>query len=290
MQWISLPFKNLFIQEFTAFLKNLNAEIEISRPDWHPGVIMMDQYKKLRFHLFFIESASENQLYLQNNNIGQISDDIQELHIWQDLWFTSRVILMSRISSLYGKVKKYHARETVCSDVSREETSIFLNVHHLQGSTKSRFQYGLYQENNLLAIMTFSKGRILPRGDEDFNSFEIIRFCNHGGTIVNGAMGKLMKNFVEKQSPDDLVTYVDKDWSKGRSYKKLGFEYHSELPVQEFWLDKFTGRRLFPEKIKRAAFKNPESAESVESLFQRHAIAKVYNAGSIKMIRYYKLI
>jgi hypothetical protein len=34
--------------------------------------------------------------------------------------------------------------------------------------------------------------------------------------------------------PGDIMTYVDKDWSEGKAYLKLGFKLHSETPPQNF--------------------------------------------------------
>jgi hypothetical protein len=285
----SLDSQNQFVQESFSYLKELSPDIQLQKPDWHPGKLLIDAEHGICFHLFFVSNASENFIFLQNINDFPLIDLRRNICVWQDHWYSANPILIARISSLYGKLKTIYGRKTVVNSVYKDMSGDFFEHHHLQGNAQSRFQYGLSDAlHPCLALMSFSKGRKIIRNGEMYRSYEIIRFCNHTGMVVSGGMGKLIQHFIKSHQPDDIVSYVDKDWSMGESYIKLGFVPQGALPVQEFWIAKNSGKRLFPEKVKKAAGIDLDNPDAEHALFNQVAIARVYNSGSIKFIKFIK--
>jgi hypothetical protein len=59
-------------------------------------------------------------------------------------------------------------------------------------------------------------------------SGELIRFCNKLDYTVVGGLSKLLKHFITQYQVDDVMTYIDKDWSDGKSFIQLGFEVVGE--------------------------------------------------------------
>ena len=47
----------------------------------------------------------------------------------------------------------------------------------------------------------------------------------------------LIKHFIKEQQPDDIVTYIDKEWSEGNGFKRLGFRLIEQTPPQYFYVD-----------------------------------------------------
>lgn len=278
-----------FAEECALYLKYLNPEIQIQNPGWHPGMIVRDFIHEISFHLFFVSNAAENKLFLQNNSILSGLEKHCNICLWQDQWYSANTILTSRIAALYGKLRTFHGRKTKVALLFKDKSSIFFEKHHLQGNAQSKYQYGLFDAGqDCLALMSFSKGRTIMRGGEQYRSYEIIRFCNLTGIVVAGGMGKLIQHFINQHQPDDIATYVDRDWSVGNSYAKLGFLPSGTLPVQEFWIDKKTGKRLFPEKIKKATGVLFDDEDAELALYNKVASARVFNSGSIKFIRFIK--
>jgi hypothetical protein len=149
----------------------------------------------------------------------------------------------------------------------------FLDKNHLHVPIKAKYKYGLFIDSDLVAVISFSKGRPMERHGITYNSFELLRYCNKLNHTVVGGFSKLINHFIREISPDDIMTYVDKDWSDGTVYCKAGFVLQGHLPPIQFILNRSTGQRLYAEN---------EDSTSVQSG------VKVYNSGSYKFIKYLK--
>lgn len=203
-----------------------------------------------------------------------ISDEKQlVIHIYEDLWRIHKAKIKSRLASLLGISKRIYGRETRILSIDNNLLLKFLEENHLNVPLKAKYKYGLYQNESLLAVMSFSKGRLIDRNDIKYNSYELLRFCNRLNHTVVGGFTKLLNHFVNEVSPEDIMTYVDKDWSNGESYVKAGFVLEGHLPSIMFYLDPITGQRQYPEK---------------ECDIDEKSRIKVFNSGSYKFIKYLK--
>lgn len=96
----------------------------------------------------------------------------------------------------------------------------FLDNNHRQKYIQSSVAYGLYLENEIVAIMTFGK----PRFNKNYE-WELIRFCSKSDARVIGGASKLLKHFERLHNPKSLISYANTEYSKGNVYYKLGFEF-----------------------------------------------------------------
>jgi hypothetical protein len=183
---------------------------------------------------------------------------------------------------MIGKFTRLNARHCLIERIDKPTADKFLIDNHLQGAVKAKFKYGLFlkaqyvakflgkesAENELIAVATFSGGRTFKEGEYNgFRSYELIRFASLQGCVVVGGMNKLLKSFIEEHNPDDIMSYADRDWSDGRSYKLLGFTKINDTEPHIFYLDKQTFIR--------------HSAKE-----KRENTIEVFNAGSIKFKRF----
>jgi very-short-patch-repair endonuclease len=134
-------------------------------------------------------------------------------------------IVKSRINTLLNKSTRIFARKCEVQEISFPKD--FLATNHLQGAGQpTSINLGLYQREQLVAVMTFSYSRYTNKYE-----YELVRYCsllNH--TIVGGA-SKLLKHFEREYSPISLVSYAKRDWSKGKLYTQLGFTLsHATAP------------------------------------------------------------
>ena len=83
-------------------------------------------------------------------------------------------------------------------------------------------------------------------------------------------MGKLLKYFIDKHSPDEIMSYADKDWSDGNVYRRLGFELHGETEPIDFYVDKETLKRIPAKKILRDKQYDPQDDMSPKYYFLRN--------------------
>lgn len=229
-------------------------------------------------------SITDNEEKVELNHVDK---SIKIVHLWEDQWVFHNEKIRSKIKSLIGITKRIHGRETTLVKIDNKQLTDFLNKNHLNVPIKAKYKYGLLKDEELVAVMSFSKGRQIERKKTIFHSFELLRFCNQLNTTVVGGFSKLLHHFIKIHNPDDVMTYIDNDWSDGQSFLALGFEISEKMPALEFWLNIKTGEREYPhlvlEKHKVSASKITNESDRA-SFLDKFGYKKLYNSGSYKLI------
>lgn len=194
------------------------------------------------------------------------------IHIDEDLWKTRPKALLNRIATLYGKAERSYARQAVVARIDKKTAMEFQEEHHLQGAIAGKYRYGLFKEGELLAVAVFSNLRNM-RHTANYRSIELIHFCQKGQHLVVGGLSKLIAAMISDFSPNDVMTYVDRDWSDGDKFESIGFKIIEVTNPQIFRVNKKTFKR---EVIKQGADFDDISTE--EQYFLK-------NLGSIKMVK-----
>lgn len=168
-----------------------------------------------------------------NNNLDlpawkTLNNLTNTISIFENEWRNKREGVLSRIKSKLGLCHKIYARKTTVVKLNRSEAFDFLAQNHLNVALKAKYNFGLMYNNELVAIACF--GPIMHKKTEakGEQSGELIRFCNKLDTTVVGGLSKLLKHFITQYQVDDVMTYIDKDWSDGKSFIQLGFEVVGE--------------------------------------------------------------
>jgi len=125
---------------------------------------------------------------------------------------------MSLISNKIGIVKlKVFARNCDIREIVSFDYRTFLETNHLQGYAPAKIKLGLYMDNELLQVMSFSKPRFNKKYD-----WENIRTATKMNTVVVGGFSRLLKNF-SKQYKGSIISYVDVRYFTGKGYVSNGF-------------------------------------------------------------------
>ncbi|MCZ4243635.1 hypothetical protein [Pedobacter punctiformis] len=198
----------------------------------------------------------QNHFHLQN---------IKLIHLWEDVWLTKPQQVLARIRSLTGLNLRIHGRKTKVFKITKPVSDAFLNINHLQGAVSSRYKLGLFLNDDLVAVATFSALRQMKH-TANYKSAELIRFAVKSGYSVTGGLSKLINHFYELLKPNDIMTYADRDWSAGEAYSTLGFVQTDVLASKSFILDDSLNRHL--EKVQTFSSKRKE----------------VFNTGSLKYL------
>ena len=138
------------------------------------------------------------------------------LHIFENEWENKQAIWKSMIRHRLGLSATLYGRKTSCKDITSKLADEFCKINHMQGSAKSKYQYGLYHENILVAVITISGSRY------NDNDFEIIRYCNIKDHNVVGGFSKLLKHF-RRIHNGSIVSYANRRWSTGNLYAQSNF-------------------------------------------------------------------
>ncbi len=198
-------------KEIDLLYKNIG--IEINGLYWHSSRFSKDKY----YHLNKTKLAE--------------SKGIQLLHFWDYEIKTNLALVKSMINSKLGLTNtKIYARKCIIKEVSIVDSKQFLDSNHLQGSgAVGKIRLGLYYNDNLVSIMTFSKARFNKNYD-----YELIRFCNLIDTNVIGGASKLLKHFKNKYN-GSIISYANRRFSNGNLYETLGFKLINETEPNYFY-------------------------------------------------------
>ncbi len=166
--------------------------------------------------------------------------------------------------------QRLYARNCEVRRVSKGDAEEFLNRYHFMNATQSALNLGLYHDDDLVAVTSFSKGRKMNRLPEDLRSFELIRYCCKSGISISGGLSKLIRHFINEKTPGDIMTYVDLQWGEGASFQKIGFRKGGFTAPHYFLID----RRSF----QRQPMTNPNS------VFDHSRFYRTQTPGNLKLI------
>jgi len=182
--------------------------------------------------------------------------------------------ILHRLKVVAGKATRIYARQTVRARVDKKFATEFQIENHLQIPLPGKYRYGLFYQGELVSLAVFSGGRTMKNKGENHRSFELLRFCHKSSLLVVGGLSKLIKAFIADFKPNDIMTYVDMDWSQDSSLKTIGFKIEGQNPPQNFWIDQH----------KQYTVLQPLDLEKIK--LEHPTGYLIQNQGSIKLVLY----
>jgi len=249
--------------EIDIFLPDFNIGIEINGLYWHNEL-----YKNKNYHLNKTKTANKNNIHL--------------IHIWEDEWLYKKDIVLSKLFNLLNlNSKKIYARKTYFKEIDSKITKKFLDENHLQGYIPSSYRYGLFYDEEMVSIMTFSKSRKLL--GSKYDSIELLRFCNKKYTNVIGSASKLFKNSIKINNFKNVISYAKRDWSLiDNIYDKLNFQFEKYTTPGYYWTKQTKRYHRYKFRkdilIKQGYDKNKTEVEIMNS----RDYYRIYDSGNLK--------
>ena len=191
--------------EIDIFLPDYNIGIEFNGSYWHselnkPNNYHQKKYNALKEHNIFIYNVFEYEWK---------QEDLKEK-------------IKSQLKNILNlNSRKLYARKCIIKEITTDISSDFLDHNHIQGKDSSKIKLGLFYEEELVSVMTFTK----PRFNENYD-WELSRFCCLRDTTVIGASSKLFKYFVKNYLGENqsIISYSDIGKTTGKMYEMLGFK------------------------------------------------------------------
>lgn len=215
------------------FLTSLTPQILIKRHDRtllygkELDFLLPDKKTAIELNGLYWHSENGNKInkqYHLNKTKGCSFHGIRLIHIFENEWRDNPELVKSVIRTILKcNTNIIYARNCILKEVSIKEKNIFLDENHLQGNDKSTIKVGLYNNENLVSIMTFRKTSRFDKSVE----WELSRFCNLKNSIVVGGASKLFNYFLKTYFPKSIVSYNDRRYFSGDLYPKLGFRFIS---------------------------------------------------------------
>lgn len=271
---------NNFFDEIANFLSEIGIAFE---KKYLPNSnFALFQTEKGDLYLYKLQFFQEKEGFaLENQAVGT-----RIIRLYEDVWFHKKNIVKSRLVHFFHQSATIPARLTQVRRIDKPTADAFLSQNHLQGSPSAKYKYGLYLPSRyyrvlknvdslalpatelLVAVATFGSIKKYYRAEKIAQSGELIRVASLARFSVVGGFEKLLKKYIEGVAPDDIMTYVDADWSDGKTYIERGFEVIEKISSTEFWVNPLTFERI--------AAKRDTMPEGW---------LKVWNTGSWKVIR-----
>lgn len=240
-------------KELDIYIPSKKIGIEFNGTYWHSSI-----KKPKNYHLEKSKLAEEAGIRL--------------IHIWEYEWedpdMQQKIKLMLDIA--LGRVKnKIYARNCTVRQITNAEAKPLNNKIHLQGHRDAKITYGLFYQNELVQLMSFSPTKYNKNNNID-NSWEIIRGCPGSNSLVVGGVSKLFKHFVNDIQPAQVFSYCDFNKFNGRSYEALGMEFVGYTGPDMKWV------------LANGSVKNRSPKKHKE--LKEQSVAQIFGAGSKKYL------
>jgi len=257
--------KTYHSQELDIFIPSKNIGIEYDGLYWHSENVL--EYNSKDKHRSF------------NKKKHFTEQGIRLITIFSDEWETQQDITQSRLSAILGLTKnKIYARKCKLQEISTSEASAFCNENHSMRHGRSNVRLGLYYQDNLVSVMTFSRSNVSRK----VVGWELNRFASKLNTIVIGAASKLFNYFVKTYSPESIISYSDNRWSSGDLYSAIGFSKVSD-GVPNYWYFKPPAtQRIHRFTLRKTTNDNPTLTEVENRKAQGYL--RIWDCGSSKWV------
>lgn len=194
--------------ELDIFVAEHSLAIEINGWYWHS-----DRVKSSDYHL------KKTKLCQQQG--------IRLMHLWDlDLDRNPDLFKSMVLSAVKHSSRRLAARKCHVQSISAPVYQAFLLENHHQGAIGSTVRYGLYCQQQLVAVAGFSPSR--------YNSkyqWELMRFCVAQNTVIAGGASRLITAFAREHTPRSIVSYCDRSLFTGAVYGQSGFVWsHNTRP------------------------------------------------------------
>lgn len=225
-------------------------------------------------------------LTLKRGDLKSIKDEYLKLYdnciIYN--YFTlkeKKEIIRDRLNKLkFINQKRIHTRKCDIKYISNEEKNDFLNKYHIQGTDNANICYGVFNNNELISVMTFNDTNKMTK-NLDFNDYELSRFSVKSGIILVGVFNKILKRFITDYKPQKIVSYADLNIINKHNniYKSNGFKSSKQIPpdFQYYHTEK---NKLYHKYTYGTKFKKNTPQHIAEKEYEK--LFKFWNCGKIR--------
>lgn len=201
----------------------IGKEIDILIEDKKIGI----EFNGVKWHTEWFGKKDRN--YHINKTIQCNEKGYGLIHIFEDEYMLHKEIVLNKLSHILGiqqDLPRIAGRKCTIKEINKNDADTFLNIYHIQGSSRSTVYLGSYFNDKLIAVMSFKK--IL----NDTDDYDLTRFASDYNYVCQGVGGKLFKYFIKNYNPSSIISFADRRWTvdiNNNVYTKLGFTLVDKL-------------------------------------------------------------
>ena len=249
-------------------------EIDIYIPEKRIGI----EYNGSYFHS--INGRREGRItknYHYNKSMIAKQKGIQLIQIWEDQWKNQQEIIKDVLKARLGILSEnsIYARKCEVKEINNDQYKSFCEKNHIQGYHKALVKLGLFYNNNLVQIASFSKCRNIGKSKTQKFEWEWIRGCPASNNSVVGGTSKLFSFFVKKYNPESVLCYADWNLFNGQGYEQCNFKLDGFTGPDKFYITVHSTKRFN---------RSPAKYHEFKELVNQKKLFECYGAGSMRFI------
>ena len=240
-------------------------EIDIYLPDYNLAI----EYNGLYWH-----SLKDKNYHLNKTKLCR-DKNIQLLHIFENEWINKSDIVKSIILAKLGIFEqRIYARKCELREIDSNIYKSFCEDNHIQGYAIASKRLGLFYQDELVSIASWSKSRFKK------NEYELIRFCTKLNTQVIGGLSKLIK----ASNLGEFITYCDLRYSDGSGYENNNFELIGQSSPNYFYFKglNLESRIKYQKHKLNALLENFDSNLSEQENMINNGYLRIFDCGNLK--------
>lgn len=176
-----------------------------------------------------------------------------------------------------NKLKYHRVRPQQCEIrlITNREARPFYATYHYIGPCDSKYNIGVYYQEQLLACLSLRKPSRQNAGD-----WEISRMARNPDNQIHGIWSYLMKWIRDRKLISGmLITYSDNRIFTGNVYKHMGFEHISDVAPNYYWVK--DGKRYHKSNMRKTE-EERQSGLTEHQLRTAQGYQKVFDNGKKK--------
>ena len=258
--------------ELDFVLDDYNLAIEFCGLYWHSEKSTNNKIgKDKNYHLTKLELVEKRGYKL--------------ITIFEDEWLANREIIETRLRHILGLNERgVGARKLVLKTIPFKTAELFFDQYHIQGSVAGSIYYGAYDDEELVAAMSFGKARAAM--GRNSGAPELLRFATNGKAYA-GVASRLFKKFVnEHPEVEEIISYADRRWSWGSLYNALGFVASAPSRPNYWYMKNYIVREYRYNYRKSEIINLVEngSAKTEFEIMRELGYDKIWDCGNLKFI------
>lgn len=242
--------------EIDVLIPSLSVGIEFNGLYWH-----CDQRKDKQYHL-------DKKTRLADRGIDLI-------HLWEHLWTDRQTQVKGFLRAKLGKNEhRVGVRKCEVKPIESKLAREFLEKYHIQGAPSVvRLALGAFTASGeLIAVATFAEHH---RGGPQK---VLNRLCSKENWTCSGFLGKAVRE-ASKHFDSDIISWVDRCWSEGKSYTRAGFEQEEVLRPDYFYVNLHKTSQVIHKQSFRKIDERTEAQRATDE-----GLVKVWDCGKIRFI------